>query len=102
VKFDGGAFVPHRFFLLVPGSEPSVTPPPDDLPDFEEFGGDPHYRGDTRGRRLFPFWPIDFTVLEVPPIPLWWQHAIHYVTLLTEKLRSVPSVIRIHTVKTAA
>ena len=140
LAFFIGADAPHaaKVIHIPPGTDPSVTPPPDDLPDFEELGGDPDYRGDTLGRRLFPFWPIDFTVIEVPaegehdetgeaqhaaigarfrrreynlsasgvfegpPIPRWWQHAIHYVTLLTEKLRSVPSVIRIHTVKTAA
>jgi hypothetical protein len=33
-------------------------------------------------------------VFEGPPIPRWWQNAIHYVTFLTEKLLDVPSVIQ--------
>jgi hypothetical protein len=131
LAFFIGADAPHegKVIHIPSGSDPSVTPPPDDLPDFEELGGDPDYRGDTLGRRLFPFWPIDFTVIDVPaegehdetgeaqhaaigarfrrreynltasgvfegpPIPRWWQHAIHYVTFLTEKLRDVPGVI---------
>src|SRR5262245_15052750 len=112
-----------------PGSDPSATQQPDGLPDFEEIGCDAHYRGDRLGRRLFPFWPIDLTFIDVPtegdhveiaqaqhaaigarfkrreynlaasvvfegpPIPRWWQHAIHYATFLTEKLRDVPAVL---------
>jgi uncharacterized protein YwqG len=131
LAFFIGADAPHaaKVIHIPPGSDASVTPPPDDLPQFEELGGDPDYRGDTLGRRLFPFWPIDFTVIDVPaegehdetgeaqhaaigarfrrreynlsaraafegpPIPRWWQHAIHYVTFLTEKLRGVSGVI---------
>src|SRR5262249_49970220 len=29
-----------------------------------------------------------------PPIPRWWQHAIHYVTFLSEKLQGVPDVMQ--------
>jgi uncharacterized protein YwqG len=132
LAFFIGADAPRgcKVIHIPPGRDPGVTPPPADLPDFEELGGDPDYRGDSLGRRLFPFWPIDFTVIEVPtegdhgetvevqhtaiggrfrrreynlsasaafegpPIPRWWQHAIHYVTFLTEKLRSVPDVIQ--------
>jgi hypothetical protein len=132
LAFFIGAGAPHeaKVIHIPPGRDSSVTPPPDDLPDFEELGGDPDYRGDSLGRRLFPFWPIDFVVIEVPtegehdetaeaqhaaigarfrrreynlsanavfegpPIPRWWQHAIHYVTFLTEKLRSVPGVMQ--------
>jgi hypothetical protein len=132
LAFFIGADRPHGCKIIhVPtGRDPSVTPPPDDLPDFQEIGVDSDYRGDTLGQRLFPFWPIDLAVVEVPtegehdetaevqhaaigarfrrreynlsasaafegpPIPRWWQHAIHYVTFLTEKLRGVPGVIK--------
>jgi hypothetical protein len=68
LAFFIGAGAPHecKVIHIPPGSDSSVTETPDDLPDFEELGGDTHHRGDSLGRRLFPFWPIDFTVVEVP------------------------------------
>src|SRR5215471_13365216 len=59
LAFFIGAGSPHeaKVIHIPPGGDPSVTPPPDELPDFEDIGGDQHHRGDSLGRRLFPFWP---------------------------------------------
>jgi Domain of unknown function (DUF1963) len=69
LAFFIGAAAPHegKVIHIPPGSDPGVTVPPDGLPDFEELGGDPAYRGDSLGRRLFPFWPVDVSVIELPP-----------------------------------
>src|SRR5262249_9475701 len=68
LAFFIGADAPHaaKVIRMPRGNVRSVTAPPDGLPDFGEVGGEPDYRGDSLGRRLFPCWPIDFTVIEVP------------------------------------
>jgi len=114
-----------------PSRECSPTEPPADMPELTECGGSPHWRSDLAGRRLFPFWPLDFTALELPPtceddddhttaqiaavnrhfkgshrilsaalafagppIPDWWQTAIHFADHLGTALRSVPAVLK--------
>jgi Domain of unknown function (DUF1963) len=114
-----------------PSRERSRTEPPADMPEPAACGGSPHWRSDLAGRRLFPFWPLDFTALELPPtcddddddhttaqvaavkrhfkhrqhilsaalafagppIPDWWQTAIHLADDLGKALRGVPGVL---------
>lgn len=45
----------------------SPASPPADTPDLSESCN--QWRADLAGRPLFPFWPLDFTVLDVPYIP---------------------------------
>jgi Domain of unknown function (DUF1963) len=58
----GGAVV------FVPEGQTS-TPimPPAGTPDLTECGGAAEWRTDLAGRPLFPYWPIDFTALDVTP-----------------------------------
>ena len=55
-------FVPQSLDL-----EP--TDPPADTPELSESGGSDYWRADLSGRRLYPFWPLDFTALDLPPPP---------------------------------
>ncbi len=54
--------------VFVPESE-ITTPvmPPDGTPDLSEIGGSAEWRTDLAGRPLFPYWPVDFAVLDVTP-----------------------------------
>ena len=45
------------------------THPPADTPELSESGGSEYWRTDLSGRRLYPFWPLDFTALDLPPPP---------------------------------
>jgi hypothetical protein len=58
----GGAVV------FVP-EEQTSTPvmPPAGTPDLIECGGSADWRTDLAGRPLFPYWPVDFAVLDVMP-----------------------------------
>ncbi len=42
---------------------------PADTPELSESGGSQHWPTDLAGRLLYPFWPPDFTALELPPLP---------------------------------
>ena len=123
--------------VFVPEGE-SITPvmPPDGTPDLSEIGGAAEWRTDLSGRPLFPYWPVDFAVLDVtppasdddedawenfsvaeaaaveklfprrkyvltvdqaftgPPIPDWWQSAIHYANYLDKALNDGPNLIK--------
>src|SRR5687768_1146656 len=54
--------------VFVPESE-TGTPvmPPAGMPDLTECGGEADWRTDLSGRPLFPYWPVDFAVLDVTP-----------------------------------
>jgi Domain of unknown function (DUF1963) len=54
--------------VFVPESQtsPPVMPPPG-TPDLIECGGAAEWRTDLAGRPLFPYWPVDFAVLDVTP-----------------------------------
>ena len=54
--------------VFVPEGE-ITTPvmPPDGTPDLSEIGGSAEWRTDLAGRPLFPYWPVDFAVLDVTP-----------------------------------
>jgi hypothetical protein len=54
--------------VFVPEAE-NATPvmPPDGTPDLNEIGGAAEWRTDLAGRPLFPYWPVDFAVLDVTP-----------------------------------
>ena len=41
--------------------------PPAGTPDLTECGGAAGWRTDLEGRPLFPYWPVDFAVLDVTP-----------------------------------
>jgi hypothetical protein len=109
------------------------TDPPRDTPELIESGGSPDWRADLLQRLLYPFWPLDFTALELPPspaedgaedytapqvaaverhfkrrqyglsanlafagppIPDWWQTAIHFADELGRDLRRVPETLQ--------
>jgi hypothetical protein len=54
--------------VFVPEGEsgPPVMPPAG-TPDLSECGGSPEWRTDLSGQPLFPYWPVDFAVLDVTP-----------------------------------
>jgi Domain of unknown function (DUF1963) len=112
-----------------------VMPPPGTL-DLVTCGGEADWRTDLSGRPLFPYWPIDFAVLDVtppasdededaveefaaaeaaavgklfphrkyvltpdqafagPPIPDWWQTAIHYAGYLDKVILNILNLIK--------
>lgn len=118
------------------------TDPPADTPDLSESGASERWRTDLSGRRLYPFWPLDFTALDLPPppkvptdddddyderceayraaqvaaverhfkrrdynlsanlafagppIPDWWQTALHLADHLDKRMREAPVVLR--------
>ena len=116
-------------------TSPPVMPPAG-TPDLTECGGAAEWRTDLEGRPLFPYWPVDFAVLDVtppasdddedaarssalpksqpsksfsravntyltadqafagPPIPDWWQTAIHYANYLDKALLNVPNLLK--------
>jgi hypothetical protein len=55
--------------LYVPDhmSQPPAVPPVDS-PELTENGGSQNWRTNLAGQALYPFWPLDITVLDVPPI----------------------------------
>jgi hypothetical protein len=58
---EGGVvFIPE-------GQISSLIMPPADTPDLTEIGGAAEWRTDLAGRPLFPYWPVDFAVLDVTP-----------------------------------
>ena len=123
--------------VFVPEGE-SRTPvmPPPGTPDLVTCGGEADWRTDLSGRPLFPFWPVDFAVLDVtpptsdededavealaaaeaaavgklfprrksiltpdqafagPPIPDWWQTALHYASYLDKAIVNIPNLIK--------
>ena len=58
---EGGVvFVPE-------GQTSTPVMPPAGTPDLTECGGAAEWRTDLAGRPLFPYWPVDFAVLDVTP-----------------------------------
>jgi Domain of unknown function (DUF1963) len=54
--------------VFVPeGQTNTPVMPPAGTPDLIECGGAPEWRTDLEGRPLFPYWPVDFAVLDVTP-----------------------------------
>jgi hypothetical protein len=54
--------------LFVPeGQTGTPVMPPAGTPDLTEIGGSAEWRTDLAGRPLFPYWPVDFAVLDVTP-----------------------------------
>lgn len=54
--------------VFVPEGEISApVMPPDGTPDLSEIGSSAEWRTDLAGRPLFPYWPVDFAVLDVTP-----------------------------------
>jgi Domain of unknown function (DUF1963) len=118
--------------IFVPeGAGKAPVLPPPKTPDLSKYGGSSDWLADLEGRPLFPFWPVDFSVLDVgsltpnfedseahaayesakitaverhlphreynlspeaafagPPIPDWWQNAIHLAAMLTENVKN--------------
>jgi hypothetical protein len=125
----------------------ATTPalPPADTPDLTTYGGSDDWRTDLSGRPLFPYWPLDFTALDLPPspeaptdddddyddyddrcqafraaqvaaverhfkrreynlspglafagppIPDWWQTALHFADHLDKRIRRAPEVLQ--------
>jgi Domain of unknown function (DUF1963) len=123
--------------VFVPETE-NDTPvmPPPGTPDLEEYGGSADWRTDLAGRPLYPYWPVDFAMLDVPslpsdededgmeafhaaevvavekllprreynlspeqafagpPIPDWWQTAIHYANYLAKAVSNIPNALK--------
>jgi len=53
--------------VYVPESaERTPTDTPADTPELIESGGSPDWQSDASQRRLYPFWPLNFTALELP------------------------------------
>jgi hypothetical protein len=44
------------------------TVPPADTPELSASGGSQNWRTNLAGQPLYPFWPLDITVLDVPPL----------------------------------
>jgi hypothetical protein len=44
------------------------TMPPADTPELTVNGGSANWRTNLAGQPLFPFWPLDISVLDIPPI----------------------------------
>lgn len=57
---DAVVFVPE-------GQTSTPVMPPAGTPDLIECGGAADWRTDLAGRPLFPYWPVDFAVLDVTP-----------------------------------
>jgi hypothetical protein len=56
--------------VFVPeGQSDTPVMPPADTPALTESGGSEDWRTDLAGRPLFPYWPVDFAVLDVTPPP---------------------------------
>jgi hypothetical protein len=57
--------------VYVPGhmSHPP-TMPPADTPELTAYGGSANWRTNLAGQPLYPFWPLDISVLDIPPIDL--------------------------------
>jgi hypothetical protein len=56
--------------IFVPeGQGKTPVYPPPGMPDLTEFGGSSDWRYDLEGRRLYPYWPVSFSVLDLPPPP---------------------------------
>jgi hypothetical protein len=56
--------------VFVPGGQNNMpVMPPAGTPDLEEYGGSADWRTDLTGRPLFPYWPVNFAILDVPPPP---------------------------------
>lgn len=54
--------------LFVPNSRGAPpTPPPSDTTDLTNCGAAGEWPFDPAGRALFPFWPVDFTRLDIEP-----------------------------------
>ena len=123
-------------YLSREGEASTPVMPPADTPDLIECGGSADWRTDLAGRPLFPYWPVDFAVLDVtppasdededaleafsaaeaaaveklfsrrqyvltadqafagPPIPDWWQTAIHYANYLEKAVLNIPNLIK--------
>ncbi len=55
--------------VYVPEShELSPAEPPFDLPPLSDVGGAPDYHRNLLGERLFPYWPVQFTPVDVPVV----------------------------------
>src|SRR4030088_1996411 len=56
--------------VFVPeGQANMAVMPPAGTPDLEKYGGSSNWRTDLAGRALFPYWPVSFAILDVPPPP---------------------------------
>lgn len=51
------------------GQDDAPTLPPSGTPALGKFGGSEDWPHDLDGRRLFPYWPVRFAVLDIPPPP---------------------------------
>jgi len=127
---------PDSPVVFVPQATSTPTLPPADTPDLGDAGASEAWRTDLSGRPLFPYWPVDFTKLDVtpppgddydeaydafvaaqiaavethfprreyhlspeqafagPPIPDWWQTAIHYAAYLEKAVRGAPGAVK--------
>jgi hypothetical protein len=55
--------------FVLEGQAGTLALPPAGTPDLIEYGGAEDWRTDLAGRPLYPFWPVDFAVLDVMPPP---------------------------------
>ena len=53
--------------VFVPEGQTRAIMPPAGTPDLTECGGAAVWRTNLEGRPLFPYWPVDFAVLDVTP-----------------------------------
>ncbi len=122
------AFFAGTVVFVPDGQAFTPTAPPSDLPPLSEVGGASHYFGNTKGEPLSPFWPIEFTPIELPvdsdretrseaqqnaiskrfvrrkynltakaafagpPLPRWWQNALHFARHLADRREQMPTV----------
>jgi len=56
--------------IFVPeGQAKTPVYPPAGTPDLTKFGGSIDWPYDLEGRPLYPYWPVCFSVLDLPPAP---------------------------------
>jgi hypothetical protein len=60
---------PGAVIFVPEGKAGTPTLPPAGTLDLIEYGGSEDWRRDLAGRPLYPFWPLDFTALDLPPPP---------------------------------
>ena len=53
--------------FVTEGQANTLVMPPPGTPDLIECGGAADWRTDLAGRPLFPYWPVDFALLDVTP-----------------------------------
>lgn len=75
---EAGGVTEGAVIFVPAGQGTTLVLPPADMPELDKYGGSSEWLTDLEGRRLFPFWPVDFSMLDIGSLTASFENSKAY------------------------